>query len=125
MNEADQRETAAPAVGTPLDCGVGRLVPKRAIEYRMRYLRDGYILADAFRPHPGWGCKGYTVDAARLGEHTDDDLIRVAQETAPPGFWLHHIEAIGGEPHVRQVFKKGVPLSSRETPNVRGKRETP
>lgn len=29
MKDPDHRETAAPAVGTPLDCGVGRLVPKR------------------------------------------------------------------------------------------------
>ena len=29
MNEPDQRETAAPAVGAPLDCGVGRPVEKR------------------------------------------------------------------------------------------------
>ena len=113
-----QRDTTQPAGGSPVERGVGRLVTERAIQYRMRYLCNGYILADAFRPHPGWGSKGYTVDAARLGEHTDDDLIRVAQETAPPGFWLHHIEAIGGEPHVRQVFKKGVPLSSHEPPNV-------
>ena len=29
MNETDRSETAAPAVGTPLDCGVGRLEPER------------------------------------------------------------------------------------------------
>ncbi len=29
MTEPDKRETAAPAVGTPLDCGVGRLEPER------------------------------------------------------------------------------------------------
>lgn len=28
MHRPDQRETAAPAVGTPLDCGVGRPVEK-------------------------------------------------------------------------------------------------
>lgn len=107
-----------PADEGRLEPGVGRLEPERSIQYRIRYLCNRYILADAFRPYPGWGCKGYTADAACLGEHNDDDLIRVANETAPPGFWLHHIEAIGGDPHVRQVFKKGVPLSSHETPNV-------
>lgn len=29
MSKPDRSETAAPAVGTPLDCGVGRPVPKR------------------------------------------------------------------------------------------------
>ena len=28
-DQTDRSETAAPAVGTPLDCGVGRLVPER------------------------------------------------------------------------------------------------
>ena len=32
MTTPDQRETAAPAVGTPLDCVVGRPVEKRASE---------------------------------------------------------------------------------------------
>lgn len=30
MTELDRSETAPPAAGTPLDCGVGRLAPKRA-----------------------------------------------------------------------------------------------
>ena len=29
MNKTDRSDPAAPAVGTPLDCGVGRLVPER------------------------------------------------------------------------------------------------
>lgn len=29
MTKPDQRETAAPAVGTPLDCAVGRPAPER------------------------------------------------------------------------------------------------
>ena len=115
MTKPDQRETAAHAVGSPLDCVVGRPVPKR---YYLRYLCDDYTLADAFRPQPGWGAKGYTVEATSLGEHTDQDIIRCAQETAPPGYWLQHIEAIGGEPHRRDVFKIAVPL--RKTPNGPG-----
>ena len=91
----------------PLERPVGRPVPTR---YYLRYLCDGYTLADAFRPQPGWGAKGYTVEADKLGEHTDEDVIRAAQETAPPGYWLQHIEAIGGEPHRRDVFKKSAPL---------------
>lgn len=85
---------------------VGQQTPTR---YYLRYLCDGYTMADAFRPHPGWGSKGYTVEASQLGEHTDDDdIIRCARETAPPGYWLQHIEAIGGEPPRRDVFKKSV-----------------
>lgn len=102
----------------PVDATVGRPEPKRATFYRMRYLRDSYTLADAFRPQPGWGSKVYTAEAAALGEHTDQDVIRAAQETAPPGYWLQHIEAIGGHPHRRDVFKKSVPLSHSETLNA-------
>lgn len=91
----------------PLERPVGRPAPTR---YYLRYLCDGYTLADAFRPQPGWGSKGYTVEADNLGEHTDEEVIRAAQETAPAGYWLQHIEAIGGEPNRRDVFKQGVPL---------------
>ena len=98
----------------PLERPVGRPVPTR---YYLRYLCDGYTLADALRPHPGWGSKGYTVEAALLGEHGDEDVIRAAQEMAPPGYWLQHVEAIGGEPHRRDVFKQAVPLRRDETPN--------
>lgn len=88
---------------------VGRLDPTR---YSLRYLCNGYTLADAFRPQLGWGAKGYTVEASALDEHTDADVIQAAQETAPNGYWLHHIEAIGGDPHVRDVYSKSVPLGS-------------
>lgn len=92
------------------------------MRYYLRYLCDSYILADAFRPSPHWGAKRYTVEAAALGEHTDEDVIRAAQESAPSGYWLQHVEAIGGEPPVRDVFKRAVPLSRSETPNVEVRR---
>ena len=82
--------------------------------YYVRYLCNGYTLADAFRPQPAWGVRTSKVKAAPLGEHTDDDIINAAKETAPDGYWLQHIEAIGGDPHVRDVFKKAVPW--RATP---------
>ena len=107
MSKPDRSEPAAPAVVAPFERPVGRPAPTR---YYLRYLCDSYTLADAFRPQPGWGEKGYFVEADKLGEHTDEDVIRAAQETAPPGYWLQHIEAIGGEPRRRDVFKKGVPL---------------
>lgn len=99
---------------------VGRPMPERATMYRLRYLCDGYTVADAFRPVPGWGAKAYTVQADALGEHTDADVIQAARETAPRGYWLQHVEAIGGEPHRRDVFKQAVPWSRNEPPNVGG-----
>jgi hypothetical protein len=62
--------------------------------------------------------EGYTVQADALGDHTDADVIRAAQETAPVGYWLQHVEAIGGDPHRRDVFKKAVPWSLNKTPNA-------
>lgn len=84
------------------------IAPAKPSMYRLRYLRNGYTIADALRPQPDWGAKRYTVEAEPLGDHTDQDLIKVAHETAPEGYWLHLIEAIGGEPHVRQVYKRPV-----------------
>lgn len=82
--------------------------PKKPSIYRLRYLCNGYTIADALRPQPDWGAKRYTVETEPLGDHTDQDLIKVAHETAPEGYWLHLIEAIGGDPHVRQVYKRPV-----------------
>lgn len=102
-----------------LERGVGRPVPER---YYMRYLCDGYILADAFRPTPGWGSKGYHVEADKLPPHTDAEIVRCAQESCPPGYWLQHVEAIGGPRGRRDLFKKAVPWSRSEPPNVRAMR---
>ncbi len=118
MSKTDRSETAAPAVGPQVERPVRRPAPKRAAQYRLRYLCDSYTLADAFRPQPGWGSRGYTVDAAALGEHTDADVVDAALQTAPQGYWLQRVEAIGGEPHIRTVWSKPVPHS--KTPNVRG-----
>lgn len=88
------------------------------MRYYLRYLRDGYILADAFRPALGWGARGYSVDATTLPPHTDADIIKHAHDSAPPGYWLHHIEAVGGEPHRRDVFKKDVPVRYEQPKGV-------
>lgn len=75
--------------------------------YIVRYLRDGYVLADAFRPQPNWGEKSFSVSANDLPPHTDGDLIAMAQDTAPDGYWLQRITAFeGGE---RVVYSKQVP----------------
>ena len=49
MNEPDRSETAAPAVGTPLDCGVGRPVPERAALMRQMTLAQREV-----RSWPAW-----------------------------------------------------------------------
>lgn len=99
-------------------CRLGRPVVQPVPErYVVHYVRDDYVVADAFRPDWSWGKKGYVVKVADLGEHTDDDVIRAAQQTAPQGYWLQWIEAIGGEPHRRDVFKKAVPWSLSKTPD--------
>lgn len=79
------------------------------ITYALRYLRDGYTFADAFRPNQSGLQRRFTVDAAALPAHTDDDIIQTASESAPAGYWLQSVEAIGGDSHIRQVFGKSVP----------------
>jgi len=51
--------------------------------YQIRYRRKDYILADAFRPQPGWGYKGYTVDSDKL-ECDDIQSIYDAAIKSPP-----------------------------------------
>ena len=77
------------------------------MKYRLTYCRDDYTLADAFRPNPRWGKKIYSADLECA--MTDDELIGGAKDTAPEGYWLQCLEAIGGEPHVRVVYQKSVP----------------
>ena len=70
------------------------------------------LVSETTQIHPD-KIRAYLATDYRLG-HTDDDIINAAKETAPDGYWLQHIEAIGGDPHVRDVFKKAVPW--RATP---------
>lgn len=86
-----------------LDALIGRPLPER---YLLRYLRDGYTLADAFRPGQAWGTKVFCVYANTLPPHDDGDIIRIAIIRTPAGYWLHRVEAIGGDPHKRNVFVK-------------------
>ncbi len=75
--------------------------------YIVRYLCDGYILADAFRPQTKWGEKSFSVNAKDLSPHTDGDLIAMAQDNAPDGYWLQRITAF--EEGERVVYSKQVP----------------
>lgn len=49
MSNPDQRETAVPAVGSPLDCGVGRPTPERAALMRQMTLAQREV-----RSWPAW-----------------------------------------------------------------------
>jgi hypothetical protein len=83
--------------------------------YVLRYLVDGYRLADAFRPNPKWGSTTYTVKASGLPPHDDADVVKSAQEAAPPGHWLQRVTAIGsGE---RELFCKPVPGAASSIPS--------
>lgn len=44
---------------------------------------EGWTLADAFRPQPGWGRRTFRVNVADLGEHTEQELVEAAREHAP------------------------------------------
>lgn len=82
--------------------------------YDARYLVDDYTLADAFRPQPGWGSKTSRVCADGWPEHTDEEVIDAARRSAPTGYWLQSIEAIGGEPHIRVLLAVPVPLRAKQ-----------
>ncbi len=75
------------------------------------YLRDDYILADAFRPQPGWGSLVTRADASDWPAHTDAEVIAAAKRGTPPGYWLQRIDAYGGAPHHREVLVRSVPLT--------------
>lgn len=79
--------------------------------YDATYLVESYILADAFRPQPGWGKKVTRVHADDLPAHTDADIIEAAEQGAPPGYWLQRLEAHGGEPLHRVLLSRSVPLN--------------
>jgi len=68
--------------------------------YETVYHCNGWTLADAFRPQPGWGSRAFTVPASVLEGWDDAALIAGAKECAPEGYRLtklsiHPVE--GGE----------------------------
>lgn len=56
--------------------------------YEMIYHVEGFTLADAFRPQPGWGTRRFTAKVANLGEHTLEGLVAAAQQQAPARYRL-------------------------------------
>lgn len=93
--------------------------------YDATYLADCYILADAFRPQPGWGKRVTRVQADALPPHTDADIVEAAELGASPGYWLQRLEACGGEPHHRVVMSKSVPLNYEQAEQRRLERAAP
>lgn len=77
--------------------------------YVLRYLRDGYILADAFRPIPHYGEKIFSVKAGELPDHSEDEIVKLANETAPDGYWLQRVTVIEHGRPERAIFGKQVP----------------
>lgn len=70
--------------------------------YRVEYRREGYCLADAFRPDPFWGKRMFTVDTEKLGTENVSAIAQAARETAPIGYQFHHLETMAG-----QMVKEG------------------
>ena len=56
--------------------------------YETIYHVEGYTLADAFRPQPGWGTRVFQVPKAALGEHTEQEVVDEARKHAPPHYNL-------------------------------------
>lgn len=80
-----------------------------ADRYILRYLRDGYILADAFRPIMHYGEKRFSVDGSAMPEHTEEEIVKLANETAPDGYWLQRVTAIEQGKPERTIFGRQVP----------------
>lgn len=76
--------------------------------YEIVYHVEGWTLADAFRPQPGWGTRTFTVKASDLGEHTTDDLISTARLHAPPRHRLTSV-SIYPEGEERRVLWSTLP----------------
>lgn len=74
--------------------------------YKVTYKKNGYQIADAFRPNPGWGERVFRVNESELPKHTDAEIVHAARLDAPVGYWLQRVIAIGGDPHERELFFK-------------------
>lgn len=51
--------------------------------FQMRYRLKDYQLADAFRPQPGWGYKGFTVESDEVGTDDINDIYAMALNSPP------------------------------------------
>lgn len=72
--------------------------------YEMIYHVDGWTLADAFRPQPGWGTRRFSVGADKLGDHTESDLVVAARHHAPPNHRLTSVTLYPAEGPERVIW---------------------
>lgn len=56
--------------------------------YEMVYHVEGWTLADAFRPQPGWGTRRFTVKLSDLPAHTEQEFVNMARQAAPERYRL-------------------------------------
>lgn len=62
--------------------------------FTMEYRKEGYSLADAFRPDPLWGRRVFTISAADAGTSDIEEIRKLAEATKPVGYKLHGVAAI-------------------------------
>lgn len=84
--------------------------------YEMIYHAEGWTLADAFRPQPGWGTRRFTVPLAKLGEHDEADIVEAAGDTkhAPPRYRLTSVTLYPAEGEPRVIW------STPADPRIKG-----
>lgn len=95
--------------------------------YETVYHVEGWTLADAFRPQPGWGTRTFTVRLADLPEHTEQQFVEMARQAAPERYRLTSVSLYPADGDKRVIwstppcpmFKKptaaGVPVAAGET----------
>jgi hypothetical protein len=74
--------------------------------YETIYHLEGWTLADAFRPQPGWGTRTFRVNAADLGEHTEQEVVDAAREHAPARYRLTSVKLYPADGADRVIFSK-------------------
>lgn len=100
--------------------------------YETIYHVEGYTLADAFRPQPGWGTRTFHVPVEALGEHTEQEVVAEARKHAPERHRLTCVRLYPAEgeprviwstpacPEVRAMAKAapGVPVLVATNPSI-------
>lgn len=88
--------------------------------YEMVYHCEGWTLADAFRPQPGWGTRRFTVKLADLGEHTEREIVGVARQHTPERYRLTSVVLHPEQGEQRVIWSTPPdPRFKSRTPGVR------
>jgi hypothetical protein len=72
--------------------------------YETIYHCEGWTLADAFRPQPGWGTRAFTVKLADLPEHTEQQFVDMARQAAPDRYRLTSVTLYPAEGEKRVIW---------------------